>query len=122
MAWGLVVAGALRAMWQVDGVLCNVAGSWCVLGQGGSESAGGGVLCTMSGWRGGRWQLGLVCHVEAAWRVGEVLACHVGSARWVGSGRAGWRWFAFSRVGWQWWGVGAGWRWLACMNGLQHPG
>ncbi|KAH8986675.1 hypothetical protein EDB86DRAFT_2832631 [Lactarius hatsudake] len=27
----------------------------------------------MSGWHGGRWRLGLACHVEAAWRVGGVL-------------------------------------------------
>ncbi|KAH9161059.1 hypothetical protein EDB89DRAFT_1914121 [Lactarius sanguifluus] len=47
---------------------------------------GGGVLCTMLGWRGGRWRLGLACCVEAAWRVGGVLACHVGSVRWVGGG------------------------------------
>ncbi|KAH9163688.1 hypothetical protein EDB89DRAFT_1912547 [Lactarius sanguifluus] len=72
--------------------------SWCVLGWGGGESAGGGVLCAVSGWHGGRWWLGLVRHVEVAWQVGRVLACHVGSARWVGSGGAGWRGFAFSRV------------------------
>ncbi|KAH8995879.1 hypothetical protein EDB86DRAFT_2829394 [Lactarius hatsudake] len=59
---------------------------------------GGGVLCAMSGWRGGRWRLGLACHFEAAWRVGGVLACHVGSVRWVGGGGAGWRWFAFFRL------------------------
>ncbi|KAH8989770.1 hypothetical protein EDB86DRAFT_2831451 [Lactarius hatsudake] len=27
----------------------------------------------MLGWRGGRWQLGLACRVEAVWRVGGVL-------------------------------------------------
>ncbi|KAH8995262.1 hypothetical protein EDB86DRAFT_2829571 [Lactarius hatsudake] len=51
----------------------------------------------MSGWHGGQWGLGLVCRIEAAWRVSGVLACHVGSARWVGGGGAGWRWFVFSR-------------------------
>ncbi|KAH9164775.1 hypothetical protein EDB89DRAFT_1911924 [Lactarius sanguifluus] len=84
----------------------DVAGYWHVSGRGG-------------GWRGGWWRLGLACLVEAAWRglarrveatwwglgmcwvrvvVGGVLACHVGSARWVGGGGAGWRGFAFSRV------------------------
>ncbi|KAH8978163.1 hypothetical protein EDB86DRAFT_2837010 [Lactarius hatsudake] len=113
---------------------------------GGGESACGRVLRAVSGWRGGRWRLGLACCIEVAWRglvrrvevawqvggvlrnvagscatwrglgvcwvrvarVGRVLACHVGSARWVGGGGAGWRWFAFSRpkvlhavLGWQ---------------------
>ncbi|KAH8990950.1 hypothetical protein EDB83DRAFT_2325460 [Lactarius deliciosus] len=31
-----------------------------------------GVLCAVSGWRGGRWWLDLACCVEAAWRVGGV--------------------------------------------------
>ncbi|KAH9179065.1 hypothetical protein EDB89DRAFT_1901117 [Lactarius sanguifluus] len=121
----------LRWAWRVSGVLHDVAGSWRVLGRGGGELAGGGVLRAVSGWRGGRlrlgpachvegaWRvggvlacvgvgvvLGLACRVEAAWRVGGVLACRVGSARWVG----------------RWWGGGAGWRWFACMNGLQSPG
>ncbi|KAH8980446.1 hypothetical protein EDB86DRAFT_2835337 [Lactarius hatsudake] len=46
-----------------------MAESWRVLGWGG----GGRVLRAVSGWCGGRWWLGLVCRVEAAWRVGRVL-------------------------------------------------
>ncbi|KAH8979430.1 hypothetical protein EDB86DRAFT_2835944 [Lactarius hatsudake] len=83
-------------MWW--GVACCVGVAW-------GSVAGGGVLCAVSGWRGGQWQLGLVCHVEVVWQVGGVLACHVGSvrievvrvlqglahcvgaARWVGDGR-----------------------------------
>ncbi|KAH9073476.1 hypothetical protein EDB83DRAFT_2312814 [Lactarius deliciosus] len=123
VAWGSVAAGALHAaLRQRGGVLRIVlrrhggsAGScvtWWGLGvcwvrvAGRGESAGGGVLRAVSGWRGGWWQLGLACRVEVAWWVGRVLACHVGSARWVGGGGAGWRGFAFSRVlramlGWQ---------------------
>ncbi|KAH9160584.1 hypothetical protein EDB89DRAFT_1914641, partial [Lactarius sanguifluus] len=88
----------------------------------------------MSGWCGGRWQLGLACRIEAAWWVGGVLACRVGSARWVGGGGVAGQDGGGSRarmgcnlqglalcwggeVGWRWWGVGAGWRWLTCMNG-----
>ncbi|KAH9041875.1 hypothetical protein EDB83DRAFT_2318163 [Lactarius deliciosus] len=109
------LAHHVEAAWQVGGVLHNVAGSWHVLGWGGGESAGGRVLRTVSGWHGGWWQLGLACPVEAVWWVSGVLACHVGSVRscalcWGGE------------VGWQWQGVGAGWRWLACLNGLQRPG
>ncbi|KAH9159743.1 hypothetical protein EDB89DRAFT_1915664 [Lactarius sanguifluus] len=74
---------ALRATLKGRG---GSAGSWHVLGRGGGESVGGGVLRAVLGWRGGRWRLGLACRVEAAWRVGGVLACRVGSARWVGGG------------------------------------
>ncbi|KAH9083944.1 hypothetical protein EDB83DRAFT_2309820 [Lactarius deliciosus] len=106
--WGL--ACCVEAVWW--GLARRVEAAWWGLGvcwvglAGGGELAGGGVLRAVSGWRGGRWRLGLVCRVEAAWRVGGVLACHVGLARWVGGGRAGWRGFAFSRVlhavlGWQ---------------------
>ncbi|KAH9165599.1 hypothetical protein EDB89DRAFT_1911244 [Lactarius sanguifluus] len=84
------VARRVGVTWRVGGggVLGRggSAGSWRVLGQGGGESVGGGVLRTVSGWRGGWWRLGLVCRIEAAWRVGGVLACRVGSARWVGGG------------------------------------
>ncbi|KAH9051611.1 hypothetical protein EDB83DRAFT_2316743 [Lactarius deliciosus] len=118
--WGLAchveaawqgLAHRVEAAWWVSGVLRDMAGSWRVLGRGGgesgrSESAGGRVLRTMLGWRGGWWQLGLACHVEVAWWVSGVLACHVGLARWVGGGGAGWKGFVFSRVlcamlGWQ---------------------
>ncbi|KAH9177654.1 hypothetical protein EDB89DRAFT_1902271 [Lactarius sanguifluus] len=115
-------------MYIVGGVLHDVAGSWRVLGRGGGELAGGGVLRAVSGWRGGRSQLGLACHVEGAWRVGGVLACvgsgwrmevvrvHewaaisrvlccVGAARWVGGGGVAGQdgggsheWAAISRV------------------------
>ncbi|KAH9168879.1 hypothetical protein EDB89DRAFT_1909081 [Lactarius sanguifluus] len=84
--WGGVGAGrgwALRATLKGRG---GLAGSWRVLGRGGGESVGGGVLRAVLGWRGGRWRLGLACCVEAAWRVGGVLACRVGSVRWVGGG------------------------------------
>ncbi|KAH9158892.1 hypothetical protein EDB89DRAFT_1917233 [Lactarius sanguifluus] len=140
-SWGLAchieaawqgLARHVEVAWRVGGVLCDVAGSWHVLGQGGGlvchvevawqglahrvevtwrglgvcwvgvvvsrRVAGGRVLRAMSGWREGRWRLGLACHIEAAWRVGGVLACHVGLVRWVGGGGAGWRGFAFSRV------------------------
>ncbi|KAH8995880.1 hypothetical protein EDB86DRAFT_2829395 [Lactarius hatsudake] len=82
------------------GLACRVAGRQGLMRRGGVlvESAGGRVLRAVLGWRGGQWQLGLMCHIEAVWQVGGVLACHVGSARWVGGGGAGWRWFAFSRV------------------------
>ncbi|KAH9173870.1 hypothetical protein EDB89DRAFT_1905030 [Lactarius sanguifluus] len=69
---------ALRATLKGRG---GSAGSWHVLGRGGGELVGGGVLRAVLGWRGGRWRLGLACHVEAAWRVGGVLACRVGSVR-----------------------------------------
>ncbi|KAH9172459.1 hypothetical protein EDB89DRAFT_1906139 [Lactarius sanguifluus] len=69
---------ALRATLKGRG---GLAGSWRVLGRGGGESVGGGVLRAVLGWRGGRWRLGLACCVEAAWRVGGVLACRVGSVR-----------------------------------------
>ncbi|KAH9166044.1 hypothetical protein EDB89DRAFT_1903984 [Lactarius sanguifluus] len=129
--WGLVVA-ALHAVLRRGRsagsctMWCDVVGYWCVSGQGG-------------GWRGGRWQLGLVCRVEVAWRGlahrVEVTwrglgVCWGGGVVWVGGGGAGWRGFAFSRVlhamlgqrsGLAVVGVGAGWRWLACTNGLQHP-
>ncbi|KAH9032374.1 hypothetical protein EDB83DRAFT_2319133 [Lactarius deliciosus] len=92
-AWrGLV--RRVEVAWWVGRVLRDMAGSWCVLGWGG----GGRVLCAVSGWRGGQWRLGLACCVKVAWRVSGVLVCHVGSARWVGGGGAGWRGFAFSRV------------------------
>ncbi|KAH9083943.1 hypothetical protein EDB83DRAFT_2309819 [Lactarius deliciosus] len=103
VSWGLVVA-ALHAVLRCGrsagscATWRDVVGYWRVLGWGGGESAGGRVLGAVLGWHGGRWRLGLVCRVEAAWRVGGVLACHVGLARWVGGGRAGWRGFAFSRV------------------------
>ncbi|KAH9177655.1 hypothetical protein EDB89DRAFT_1902272 [Lactarius sanguifluus] len=132
------VARRVGVTWRVGGggVLGRggSAGSWRVLGQGGGESVGGGVLRAVSGWRGGWWRLGLVCRIEAAWRVGGVLACRVGSARLVGGGRVAGQDGGGSRarmgcnlqglapcwggeVGWRWWGVGAGWRWLACTNG-----
>ncbi|KAH9018399.1 hypothetical protein EDB85DRAFT_1897208 [Lactarius pseudohatsudake] len=51
------------------GVLCWVGMAGLgMLGQGGGESASGGVLRTVSGWGGGWWWLGLVCHVEAGRR------------------------------------------------------
>ncbi|KAH8979429.1 hypothetical protein EDB86DRAFT_2835943 [Lactarius hatsudake] len=74
---------------------CVTHGSWHVLGQGGGESAGGRVLCAMSGWRGGQWGLGLACRIEVAWqwwgRMEVVcflqgLVHRVGVARWVGNG------------------------------------
>ncbi|KAH9174842.1 hypothetical protein EDB89DRAFT_1904394 [Lactarius sanguifluus] len=115
------------------------AGSWRVLGRGGGESVGGGVLRAVLGWRGGRWRLGLACCVEVAWWVGGVLACRVGLARWVGGGGVAGQDGGGSRarmgcnlqglalcwggeVGWQWRGGGAGWGWLTCTNGLQSPG
>ncbi|KAH9158817.1 hypothetical protein EDB89DRAFT_1917375 [Lactarius sanguifluus] len=127
---------ALRATLKGRG---GLAGSWRVLGRGGGESVGGGVLRAVLGWRGGRWRLGLACCVEAAWRVGGVLACRVGSVRWVGGGGVAGQDGGGSRarmgcnlqglvlcwggeVGWRWWGGGAGWRWFACTNGLQSPG
>ncbi|KAH9026926.1 hypothetical protein EDB83DRAFT_2319697 [Lactarius deliciosus] len=98
----------VEVAWRVGGVLRNMAGSWHVLGwgggswhvmgQGSGELTGGGVLRTVSGWHGGQWRLGLACCIEVAWRVSGVLACHVGSARWVGGGGAGWWGFMFSRV------------------------
>ncbi|KAH9068307.1 hypothetical protein EDB83DRAFT_2314494 [Lactarius deliciosus] len=111
--WGLAccieaawqsLACRVEAVWGVGRVLCDVAGSWRVLGWGGR-------------WRGGWWRLGLVCCVEAAWwglvrcveamwwglgmcwvrvawggrmegvRVLQGLVHRVGAARWVGSGR-----------------------------------
>ncbi|KAH9000525.1 hypothetical protein EDB86DRAFT_2827850 [Lactarius hatsudake] len=57
---GVGVGGGWR------GVACRVGVAWGLV-------AGGGVLRAVSGWHGGRWRLGLVCHVEAAWRVGGVL-------------------------------------------------
>ncbi|KAH9021130.1 hypothetical protein EDB83DRAFT_2320543 [Lactarius deliciosus] len=89
MSWGLVVA-ALHAVFRQHGrsvASCvtwrDVAASWCVLGRGGGESAGGGVLRAVSGWRGGWWRLGLACCIETVW---WVLACRVGLARWAGGG------------------------------------
>ncbi|KAH8977289.1 hypothetical protein EDB86DRAFT_2838055 [Lactarius hatsudake] len=86
MAWGSVVAGALPAMWRVDRVLRDVAGSWRVLGQG-----GGGVA--------GRQGLGMPCWVGEVgwWWQGRMEVVHflqakglvrrVGVVRWVGDGR-----------------------------------
>ncbi|KAH8999638.1 hypothetical protein EDB86DRAFT_2828254 [Lactarius hatsudake] len=48
------------------GVVRRVGVAW-------GSVAGGGVLRAVSGWRGGRWRLGLACRIEAAWRVGRVL-------------------------------------------------
>ncbi|KAH9080261.1 hypothetical protein EDB83DRAFT_2608550 [Lactarius deliciosus] len=61
----------------------NMVVSWRVLGWGGGELAGGGVLRAVSGWRGGQWWLGLACRIETVW---QVLVCRVGSVRWAGSG------------------------------------
>ncbi|KAH9002874.1 hypothetical protein EDB86DRAFT_2826718 [Lactarius hatsudake] len=58
----------------------------------------------MSGWRGGRWRLGLACHVEVAWRVSGVL--HVVLRQHGGLAVAG------CCVPY-WGGVVAGW-WLGC--------
>ncbi|KAH9162432.1 hypothetical protein EDB89DRAFT_1913263 [Lactarius sanguifluus] len=129
LRWHGGLAGSCT-MWRGLGV-CWVgvagrggsAGSWRVLGRGGGESVGGGVLRAVLGWRGGRWRLGLACHIEAAWRVGGVLVCHVGLARWVGGGgvagqdgggshaRMGCNLQAKGlvpcwggEVGWRWWG------------------
>ncbi|KAH9006736.1 hypothetical protein EDB86DRAFT_2823965 [Lactarius hatsudake] len=61
-----------------------MAESWRVLGRGGGESAGGGVLRAMSGWRGGRWRVAGCCTpcrggvgVSGRWRG---VARHVGVA------------------------------------------
>ncbi|KAH8978164.1 hypothetical protein EDB86DRAFT_2837011 [Lactarius hatsudake] len=99
---------AVAASW------CGGDSAYCVPCQGGAGVGGGwGLVCRMVGRRGltrrgVMWWglgvcwvgvvLGLACCVEVAWWVGGVLVCHVGSARWVGGGGAGWMWFTFSRV------------------------
>ncbi|KAH9174647.1 hypothetical protein EDB89DRAFT_1904251 [Lactarius sanguifluus] len=75
------------------GICNNVAGYWHVLGQGG-------------GWRGGWWQLGLACHVEAAWW---------GLAHRV---EAVWRGLAH-RVEVTWWGLGC---WVGVVDGVGAGG
>ncbi|KAH9002131.1 hypothetical protein EDB86DRAFT_2827555 [Lactarius hatsudake] len=82
----------------------------------------------MSAWRGGRWWLGpcmprwrgvagrqgLARRVEAAWWVGGVLVCRVGSACRESADGRGWQGVA-CRVGVAWWWVGSGG--LACRVG-----
>ncbi|KAH9055094.1 hypothetical protein EDB83DRAFT_2316232 [Lactarius deliciosus] len=92
VAQGLVVAGALHAALKGCGRVLACVGVGVVDGVG----AGGG------------WAL----HAALRQHGGLMGSC------WWGLGLPCW----VSEVGWQWQSGRAGWRWFACMNGLQSPG
>ncbi|KAH9026927.1 hypothetical protein EDB83DRAFT_2319698 [Lactarius deliciosus] len=107
------LAHHVEAAWRVGGVLHDLAGVLaCIgLGWGSQRVAGSCALCRDGMGAGGSWALHAVlrrCGGSAgSWHAMLGWSC---TLCWGGE------------VGWRWQGVGAGWRWLACLIGLQRPG